>query len=34
MKKEQERIFQPFGKIERDGPGLSLCICKKIIELN
>ena len=41
IKDEQEQIFQPFGKIERygkkfdvliDGCGLSLYICKKIIE--
>jgi len=42
-KEEQEQLFQPFGKIERygrgvdviiEGPGLSLYICKKIIELH
>ena len=42
-KEEQKQIFQPFGKIERygqgvdliiEGPGLSLYICKKIIELH
>ena len=42
-KEEQERKFQPFGKIKRygqgidviiEGPGLSLYICKKIIELH
>lgn len=43
IKDEQEQLFQPFGKIEKygqridviiDGSGLSLYICKKLIEMH
>ena len=42
-KEEKKQLFQPFGKIERfgngvdvaiEGPGLSLYLCKKILELH